>query len=156
VDVEEDILPRNNDQNWDRKKKKKQRESYGQVADGVDVALDYSRTPEEDNTASASTQNYAALENAWENAPPLGEKDALSIGCVVGWQELGINPTTVTPEMMLFFARVVSAGENGAVVVRLHRPGLGMASFAGGDLKDEEEEFPWDRILEMRWRLVSD
>jgi hypothetical protein len=86
VDVEEDILPRNNDQNWDRKKKKKQRESYGQVADGVDVALDYSRTPEEDNTASASTQNYAALENAWENAPPLGEKDALSIGCVVGWQ----------------------------------------------------------------------
>jgi hypothetical protein len=57
--------------------------------------------------------------------------------------------------MMLFLARVVSGGEGGAVVVRLHRPGLGMASFAGGDLKDEEEEFPWEKILEMHWRLVS-
>jgi len=41
--------------------------------------------------------------------------------------------------------------------VRLHRPGLAIASFAGGDSKDEveEEEFPWDKILETRWRLVS-
>ena len=57
--------------------------------------------------------------------------------------------------MMLFLARVVSGGESGAVVVRLPRPGLGMASFAGGDLKDEEEEYSWDKILEMHWRLVS-
>jgi hypothetical protein len=57
---------------------------------------------------------------------------------------------------MLFFARVVSGGENGAVVVRLHRPGLGMAPFGGGDLKDEEELFPWDKIIEMHCRLVSD
>ncbi len=58
---------------------------------------------------------------------------------------------------MLFLARVVSGGQGGAVVVRLHRPGPCIASFAGGDLKDdeEEEEFPWDKILEMRWRLVS-
>ena len=58
---------------------------------------------------------------------------------------------------MLFFARVVSNGESGVVVVRLRRPGLAMASF-GGDVKDEEEpeeEFSWDEILEMRWRLVS-
>jgi hypothetical protein len=59
--------------------------------------------------------------------------------------------------MMLFLARVVSGGENGATVVRLRRPGLGMVSFAGSDLKDEEEEeeFSWDRIQEMQWRLVS-
>jgi hypothetical protein len=57
--------------------------------------------------------------------------------------------------MMLFLARVVSGGESGAVVVRLRHPGLGMASFVGEDLKDEEEDFPWDKILEMRWRLVS-
>jgi hypothetical protein len=59
--------------------------------------------------------------------------------------------------MMVFLARVVSGGEGGAVVVRLHRPGSGIASFAGGDSKDEEEEeeFTWDKILETHWRLVS-
>jgi hypothetical protein len=57
--------------------------------------------------------------------------------------------------MMLFLARVVSGGENGALVVRLRRPGLGIASLVSGDLKDEEEEFSWDKILEMHWRLVS-
>ena len=57
---------------------------------------------------------------------------------------------------MLFLARVVSAGEDGATIVRLRRPGLGMVSFAGSDLKDEEEEeeFSWDKILEMQWRLL--
>lgn len=72
-------------------------------------------------------------------------------------QELGINPATLSPEMMLFLARVVSGGENGATVVRLRHPGLGMVSFAGADLKDEEEEeeFSWVKILEMQWRVVS-
>lgn len=58
---------------------------------------------------------------------------------------------------MLFLARVVSGGENGAMFVRLRRPGLGMVSIARGDLKDEEEEeeFSWEKILEMQWRIVS-
>jgi hypothetical protein len=58
---------------------------------------------------------------------------------------------------MLFLARVVAGGANSAVVVRLRRPGLGIVSFSGGDMKaeEEEEEFPWDKIVEMEWRLVS-
>lgn len=56
---------------------------------------------------------------------------------------------------MIFLARVVSGGESGAVVIRLPRQGLGMTSFDGGDLKDEVEEFSWDKILEMHWKLVS-
>ena len=79
VDVEEDIWPRRNEQNWNWKQKKTQRESYGQ-------AVDEAGTPEEDSKASVSMLNYTALENAWVNAPPLEEKAALSIGCVVGWQ----------------------------------------------------------------------
>ena len=86
VDVEENKWPRDNGQSWDRKQKKVQRESYGQAVDEVDVALDYGGTPEEDSKASVSMLNYTALENAWVNAPPLEEKAALSIGCVVGWQ----------------------------------------------------------------------
>jgi len=86
VDVEKDIWPRDNDQNWDRKQKKTQRDSYGQAVDEADIALDYGRTPEEDSTASVSRHDYTALENAWVSAPPLEEKVNLSIGCVVGWQ----------------------------------------------------------------------
>jgi hypothetical protein len=62
---------------------------------------------------------------------------------------------------MLYLARVVTGREDSAVVVRLRRPGLGIVSFSGGDMKgeeeeeEEEEEFPWDKIVEMEWRLVS-
>ena len=86
VDVEEDIWPKRNDQNWDRKQKKTQRESYGQAVDEADITLDYGKTPEEDKTASVSTLDYTALESAWVNAPPIEEKAILPFGCVVGWQ----------------------------------------------------------------------
>ena len=58
---------------------------------------------------------------------------------------------------MIFLARVVTGGEDSAVVVRLCRPGLGIVSFSGGDMKteEEEEEFLWDKMVEMGWRLVS-
>jgi hypothetical protein len=86
VDVEEDKWPRGNDQNWSWKQKKTQRESYGQSVDEADITLDYSKTPEEDRTASVSTLDYPAFENAWVNAPPIEKKDMLPSGCVVGWQ----------------------------------------------------------------------
>ena len=89
VDVEEHKWPKDNDQNWDRKQKKKQRESYGDAVDGADIVLDHGKTPEGDSTASASILNYTALENAWTNRPlveVVEEETALSIGCVVGWQ----------------------------------------------------------------------
>jgi len=86
VDVEEHIWPRENDQNWNRKQKKTQRESYGQAVDEADITLDYGKTPEEDRIASVSTLDYTALENAWVNAPPIEEKTVLPFGCVVGWQ----------------------------------------------------------------------
>jgi hypothetical protein len=86
VDVEENKWPRGNDQNWSWKQKKTQRESYGQSVDEADITLDYSKTPEEDRTASVSTLDYTAFENAWVNAPPIEKKVMLSSGCVVGWQ----------------------------------------------------------------------
>ena len=96
VDVEEDIWPKakGNDQNWDRKQKKTQRESYGQAVDEADITLDYGKTLEEDKTASVSTLDYTALENAWVNAPPIEEKAILPFGCVVGWQVRHSIPRT--------------------------------------------------------------
>ena len=85
VDVEEDIWPRDNEQTWDRKQKKIQRDAYGQE-DGADITLDYGRTPEQDSTTAASELDYTALEKAWVSAPPLVEKATFSMGCIVGWQ----------------------------------------------------------------------
>lgn len=86
VDVEEDKWPRGNDQNWNWKQKKTQRESYGQAVDEADITLDYGKTPEEDRIASVSMLDHTALENAWANAPPIEGKTILPSGCVVGWQ----------------------------------------------------------------------
>ncbi|KAI0250504.1 hypothetical protein BJV78DRAFT_1283123 [Lactifluus subvellereus] len=157
VDVEADIWPRDSERVGNRKGKKARTDTDKYEEEQGDVPLDYGRALEEDRTAAGSVLDYVALEKAWADAPMLVNKTSLPIGCVVGWQELGINPTTLTPETMLFLARVVAGGENSAVVVRLRRPGLGIVSFSGGDMKaeEEEEEFLWDKIVEMEWRLVS-
>ena len=86
VDVEEDIWPMRNDQNWNRKQKKTQKESYGQAVDEADITLDYGKIPDEDMTTSVQTLDYAALESAWVNASPIQERAVLPFGCVVGWQ----------------------------------------------------------------------
>ena len=85
VDVEGGIWSRDNEQTWDRKRKKIQRDSYGQE-DAADVTLDYGGAPEQDSTAAASELDYTALEKAWVNAPLLVKKATFSIGCIVGWQ----------------------------------------------------------------------
>lgn len=90
VDVDVDVRRRDDEQAWDRKRKKTQRDSYGQE-DLADVALDYGRPPGEDSTTVVSVPDYTALEKAWVNAPPLVKRDALAIGCVVGWQVCQIH-----------------------------------------------------------------
>lgn len=85
VDVEADMWPRNNEQTWDRKRKKIQRDSYGQD-DEANITLDYGGTAERDSAGPVSALDYTELEKAWVNAPPLVKNAALSIGCVVGWQ----------------------------------------------------------------------
>jgi len=149
------MWPRDDEQKWDRKQKKIQRDAYGHTEEQADVKLDYGELPEE-GTITASDLDYAALEKAWATAPVLGITTALSIGSIIGWQELGVNPATLTPETMLFLARVVSSDAHGAVIVRLRRPGLGIVSFAGGDVDAEEEEetYSWANIVEMQWRVV--
>ena len=83
VDLEAGMWPRDDEQKWDRKQKKVQRDAYGYVAEEqADVKLDYG----EEDTTIASDLDYAALEKAWATAPVLGYKTALPVGSVVGWQ----------------------------------------------------------------------
>jgi hypothetical protein len=93
VDVEAGMWPKDNEQKWDRKQKKVQRDAYGYAEEQADVKLDYGETPEE-GTTTASDLDYAALEKAWATAPVLGNKTALPIGSVVGWQVRRISAST--------------------------------------------------------------
>lgn len=150
------MWPKDNEQKWDRKQKKVQRDAYGYAEEQADVKLDYGEIPEAEDTTTVSDLDYAALEKAWATAPVLENKTVLPIGSVIGWQDLGINPATLTPETMLFLCRVVSSDEHGIVAVSLRRPGLGIVSFAGGDVdtEDEGEMHLWEDIVEEKWRLV--
>jgi hypothetical protein len=85
VDVEADRWPRDNEQTWDRKRKKIQRDAYGQE-DETKITLDYDGPLECHSTTAVSMPDYTELERTWVNAPPLSRNAVLSIGCVVGWQ----------------------------------------------------------------------
>ena len=86
VDVEAGMWPRDDEQRWDRKQKKIQRDAYGHTEEQADVKLDYDEMPEEVGTITAPDLDYTALEKAWVAAPVLGIATALSIGSIVGWQ----------------------------------------------------------------------
>lgn len=78
-------------------------------------------------------------------------------------QELAINPSTFTPEMLINVARIVSVNfdeEHDQVVVRpMLRPGADMISFGMVDeVADEENEGGTDEngddTIEYRWTDV--
>ena len=86
VDVEAGMWQRDDEQRWDRKQKKIQRDAYGHTEEQADVKLDYGEMPEEVGTITAPDLDYTALEKAWVTAPVLGIATSLSIGSIVGWQ----------------------------------------------------------------------
>ncbi|KAI0269409.1 hypothetical protein BC834DRAFT_866172 [Gloeopeniophorella convolvens] len=158
VDVEAGLWSQPSEATWDRKRKKKQRDAYGHEEE-QNITLNYDDVPDEGGVAPSAALDYPALEKAWATAQALAGEAALLVGNVVGWQELGINPTTLSPEMLLCLARVASISETGVVITRLDRPGAGVVSFFSGVDVDageaEEEEFTWASITEMQWRIVS-
>lgn len=94
VDVEAGMWPRDDEQKWDRKQKKVQRDAYGHSEEQADVKLEYGEMPEDEGTSTALDVNFAALENAWVTAPVLGNRSALAIGSIVGWQVRHISASS--------------------------------------------------------------
>ena len=94
VDVEAGMWPRDDEQKWDRKQKKVQRDAYGHAEEQADVKLEYGEMPEEEGTSTALDVDFAALENTWVTAPVLGNRTALAIGSVVGWQVRHISTSS--------------------------------------------------------------
>jgi len=86
VDVEADLWTKDYKVKWDRKPKKAQRDAYVHVEGQTDVELDYCEIPEEVRTTKAADMDYASMEKAWATAPVFGNRIALRIGSIVGWQ----------------------------------------------------------------------
>jgi hypothetical protein len=64
---------------------------------------------------------------------------------------LGINPATITPEMLLHTARVLHCGEDKVTV----RP-LTPATFEREEEEEEEEaSYMWDEITGGQWRIIA-
>jgi len=87
----------------------------------------------------------------------------LEVGLLVGWQELGINPATLTPQTVIRIAGVVSVppreqGHEGDVKLKvLPKSGGGQVGFGGVVYEDEEEDAEMRvKLGDMRdWKLVT-
>ncbi|KAI0052644.1 hypothetical protein FA95DRAFT_1664113 [Auriscalpium vulgare] len=130
-------------------------------ANAADIVLPY-----DDETAVAPTGSglsivppldWNVVEAHWSSFPVVAQFTMLKIGNVVGWKELGIHPTTLTPETLLHLAHVVAIGDQ--VTVRsIARPGAGAVSFSVDfDVELEEEEVAYSAadVLSLGWRLVQ-
>ncbi|KAG5653274.1 hypothetical protein H0H81_001338 [Sphagnurus paluster] len=168
VDVEEGL--------WDtsgRKKQKKQKNKEQEQEHWAYEDANYHDTNmEEDNTqldyseapiAPKGALDWEHAEKKWDSFVEVTEMQQLTIGRLVGWKGLALNPFTFTPEVLISVATVIRLPEPNTecpfVVKQLSRPG-GNPSFSsrltgGLDETDmEEEEYTWSDILETKWRIV--
>ncbi|KAI0313247.1 hypothetical protein OF83DRAFT_1142260 [Amylostereum chailletii] len=176
VDVEEGLWPRKRKNNkgrnagpargdgivweeegWDRKQKKRQRDTYGQEGDDTwDRGLPYDDEAAAAMAADVDGPNWERIEKDFDKLPLVLPESPLSPENLLAWKELGIHPVTLTPEMILNLARVTRVdSDSGRLWVRmLVRP----VAFGGAE-EDvdiaEETEHARVSVDTSRWRLVS-
>ncbi|KAG8996502.1 hypothetical protein FRB90_012706 [Tulasnella sp. 427] len=135
-----------------------------------DVVLDYGEPEGVDLQRHPSSLNppqidWNLIESAFDQFPALSP-DILLPGAVVAWQGLGIDPSTLTPTILLHVGEIVSVSQGVVEVKPLHRPnsaktiGFGLRVDHGQDLEDDDfaevqvETFAMDDIKD--WKLVQD
>ncbi|KAI1788926.1 hypothetical protein LXA43DRAFT_1023232 [Ganoderma leucocontextum] len=173
VDVEEGM--------WSSKRKSKKKKKKAQVEDAWDQEADetfQAGLPYDDESAQAAfpavqagtangvtakAVNGEAVEHAvvaarWDSLRKIADKSQLAVGTTVAWKALGINFATLTPEMLLYVARVTQCADQ-LVVEPIAEAGAGEVSFGGVVADDEggaaKETFEWTDVLQGDWRLVA-
>jgi len=94
--------------------------------------------------------DFNAIEQRWETLTQIKEGINLPIGTLVGWKALGINPVTITPEVLLHAATILKFDENNVLV----RPQTPTSSWSL-DTDPEETEYTWDDIISGQWKIIS-
>ncbi|CCM05892.1 uncharacterized protein FIBRA_08130 [Fibroporia radiculosa] len=169
VDVEEGLHPKRNK----RKKRARLQDpeevadddyqlpyddmEYGQIAPEPTERLRARSVP----THESSALDRAAVNAKWVSLVKLSVPSQLKPDIVVAWKELGINPTTFTPEMLLHLGRVVSCAEQLVVKPILeHSPaeisfgGLIVAEDEEVDHVEMEQAYLWSDVTQGDWRIV--
>ncbi|KAI0676658.1 hypothetical protein C8Q78DRAFT_1073437 [Trametes maxima] len=166
VDVEEGLWPT---KGKNKKKKKAQAEKtwdYGEedtFAGGLpyddvpEVAVPANAVAQGDGAVAGSTE-HAVVAAKWDALRKITDKAQVPPGTTVAWKALGINFTTLTPEMLLHVGRVVTS-DNLLVLETFAEPGSAEVSFGGAVAEEEggavEETFEWSDVLSGDWRLVA-
>ncbi|KAG6836916.1 hypothetical protein H0H93_001282 [Arthromyces matolae] len=166
VDLEEGL--------WNKKRKKqKQKEceegdwgyrAYEDTSLEQDVQLHYS------DEVTGNGFDWIRAERDWDRFVSLTSLEQLTVGTLVGWKGLALDPVTFSPALMVSVASIVRLptpnAENQLIVVikQFARPGASNPSLSHriiGRAEDEdeeetkEEEFTWDNILTSQWKILE-
>ncbi|KAI0073396.1 hypothetical protein K474DRAFT_1710731 [Panus rudis PR-1116 ss-1] len=165
VDVEEGMRSQK------RKKKKAQarptqvtREvenlDYGEAEEVVDM-ITTQRSPETPlsqkqnvNSGGANESDWTKVESRWNDLPRITQPSEVVAGLVLAWKELGINPATFSPEMLLNVAKVVSLENEKAVLEPLLYPSGSQLTFGGIDT-DEDVPMEYEKV-EVELKMIFD
>ncbi|KAL5487853.1 hypothetical protein ACEPAI_5961 [Sanghuangporus weigelae] len=152
-------------ENWDKKKKVKQRDTYGdelatdEAMSGNDGTILNYGEPELD---------WESVDRDWEKMHIVADPSSLASGVTVGWKALAINPTTFTPETLVHVARVKEIKHDSSLIVvePIQRPGsdniaFGSFTHAEGEIVEsdsmavEDMTYSFEDALTTQWRLVK-
>ena len=119
---------------------------------------------------AAGEFDLTAIQTRWDSLGLVSSMTELPIGTTVGWkvclsleygwngrnestyQALGINPATITPEVMLRVGTIVNCDENRAIVKFSDWSGVRLGTEE--DVEEIEESHEWGEIVDQ-WRIVS-
>ncbi|KAI0951819.1 hypothetical protein AcV7_007814 [Taiwanofungus camphoratus] len=106
---------------------------------------------------NASVLNPEAVQTSWNSLAKVTEPSQLTPGIVLGWKVLGINPNTLTPEMLLHLGRVIKCDAQLTIEPFLEH-GLTEVSFGGlveAEMGDTIEVYDLHDVFQGDWRLIQ-
>lgn len=98
-----------------------------------------------------------SIEKTWASLAKITAAFQSQVGAIVGWKELGINPRTYTPEVLLNIGRVVKNDEQ-LVLEPVFEEKETEVCFAGAIVTREdtfEQAYDWKDVLQGEWRIAS-
>ncbi|KAL5527579.1 hypothetical protein ACEPAG_6380 [Sanghuangporus baumii] len=152
-------------ENWDKKKKVKQRDAYGD-----ELATDEAMSDNDDTILNYGEQelDWETVDRDWEKMHIVADPSSLTSGCTVGWKALAINPTTFTPETLVHVARVKEVKHDSSLIVvePIQRPGSDNIAFGSfthteseivepDSIAVEDMTYSFEDALTTQWRVVK-
>ncbi|KAL5530224.1 hypothetical protein ACEPAF_6481 [Sanghuangporus sanghuang] len=152
-------------EDWDKKKKVKQRDTYGD-----ELATDEAMPGNDDTILNYGEPelDWESVDRDWEKMHIVADPSSLTSGVTVSWKALAINPTTFTPETLAHVARVKEIKHDSSLIVvePIQRPGsdnIAFGSFTHAEGENVEPDsksvedmtYTFEDALTAQWRLLK-